>query len=88
MIPLLIKCIDGTSKTIDMASLQRIAKGESDLHPGWGSTLTFSKELNAFIELSGAPADVRGCAEGAAIEVGDDYVLRVYGKTRNGLTNG
>ena len=86
MIPLVVKCLDGTSKTVDMAVLQRVAKGESELHPGWSSTLTFSSALNAFIELSGAPADVRGNSEGAANEVDDDYALRVYGRTRNRLT--
>lgn len=85
MIPLVVKCLDGTNKTVDMTGLQRIAKGESELHPGWSSTLTFSSEMSAFIELSGAPPDVRGNSEGAANEVDDDYALRVYGKTRNGL---
>lgn len=86
MIPLVVKCLDGTSRIVDMAGLRRVAKGESELHSGWSGTLAFSGELGAFIELSGAPTDVRGNSEGAAAEVGDDYALRVYGKTRGGLT--
>lgn len=85
MIPVVVKCLDGENKTVDMIRLQHVAKGQSELHPGWSSTLTFSSELNAFIELSGAPSDIRGNSEGAVNEVEDDYALRVYSKTRNGL---
>lgn len=85
MIPLVVKCLDGTNKTVDMMRLRQVAKGKSELQPGWDSTLTFSSELNAFIELSGAPADIRGNSEGAVNEVEDDYALRIYGKTRDGL---
>lgn len=85
MIPLVVACLNGATKTIDMLKLKRVAKGESALRPGWSSTLTFSLELDAFVELSGAPPDVKGNSEGAAAEVDDAYALRVYGKTRSEL---
>ncbi|WP_158753790.1 hypothetical protein [Dyella sp. S184] len=82
MIPLKVKCLNGAQKQIDMSTLKRVAKGVSQIHPGWSSTLTFSEELSAFVELSGAPPDIKGNSEGASNEVDDAYAKHVYGKTR------
>ena len=85
MIPLEIISLDGTKRRIDMERLTRVAKGVSQIHPGWRSTLTFSDELGAFVELSAAEPDVRGNGEGAAAEVDDAYAKRVYGKSRRDI---
>jgi hypothetical protein len=65
-----------------MQKLLPVAEGTSQIHLGWESTLTFSHELESFVELSGGPPDVRGNSDGDACEVDDEYAKRVYGKTR------
>lgn len=85
MIPLKVIGLDGTYKQIDMMKLKRVAKGISQLHPGWSSTLAFSEELKVFVELSGAPPDIKGNSDGAAVEVDDTYAKRVYGKSRQDI---
>lgn len=82
MIPMNLTRSDGTQASVDMERLQRVARGMSQIHPGWTGSLVFSQELGSFIELSSAPPDVRGNSADDAREVDDEYAKRVYGKTR------
>jgi hypothetical protein len=82
MIPLKIRRVDGSTRRVDLGALVRVAKGTSQINSGCKATLTFSPELDAFIELSSAEQDVRGNAEGHSNEVTDEYAERVYGAHR------
>lgn len=82
MIPMNLTRLDGTQTSVDMTRLQRVARGASQIHPGWVGSLVFSRELDAFIELASAPPDVRGNSADDAREVDDEYAKRVYEKTR------
>lgn len=79
MIALKFKRLDGTYAQVDMASLQSLADGVSKIHHAWASTLVYCKQLDALIELSEAPPDIRGNSEGAAEEVDLTYAAAVYG---------
>ncbi|RJG12034.1 hypothetical protein D3879_01525 [Pseudomonas cavernicola] len=82
MIGLKFKRLDGTYTQVDMGKLQSLADGVSQIHHAWASTLVYCKELDAVIELSEAPPDIRGNSEGAAEEVDAAYAASVYGVRR------
>jgi len=79
MIGLQFKRADGTYARADMAQLKKLADGISQIHKNWSGTLVYCKEFDCFIELSEAPADIRGNSEGAAVEVDENYARSVYG---------
>lgn len=79
MIPLTFKRMNGNDQVVPMDQLVRLGDGLSEINKGWASTLVYSKELDALIELSEGEPDYRGNSPGAAIEVSRDYAARVYG---------